>query len=57
MFERFVYALVFIIELFHVPNSLRGHPKFKQIVVSRQHHEEVHSLAKLLSDSSVGRQL
>ncbi|XP_024934015.3 protein PHYLLO, chloroplastic isoform X2 [Ziziphus jujuba] len=38
-------------------SSLRGHPKFKQIVASRLHHEDVQSLAKLLSDSSVGRQL
>ncbi|EXB44934.1 hypothetical protein L484_026522 [Morus notabilis] len=38
-------------------NSLREHPKFNQIVGSRlHHHEDVPSLAKVLSDSSTGRQ-
>ncbi|PON74619.1 Menaquinone biosynthesis protein MenD [Parasponia andersonii] len=39
-------------------NSLRAHPKFNQILGSRRnHHEDMPSLAKVLSDSSIGRQL
>ncbi|PON76781.1 Alpha/Beta hydrolase fold containing protein [Trema orientale] len=42
----------------HVLDSLREHPKFNQILGSRRnHHEDVRSLAKVLSDSSIGRQL
>lgn len=37
-------------------NSLRDHPKFKQIVSSRLKHDDVHALAKVLSDLSIGRQ-
>ncbi|KAM1497856.1 hypothetical protein ACFX10_020778 [Malus domestica] len=37
-------------------NSLRVHPRFRQIVSSRLHHEDVHSLAKVLSGLSIGRQ-
>ncbi|KAK3004036.1 hypothetical protein RJ639_019334 [Escallonia herrerae] len=37
-------------------NSLRGHPRFKQIAASRLKHDDVHALAKSLSDLSVGRQ-
>ncbi|KAM6548265.1 hypothetical protein CsatB_019941 [Cannabis sativa] len=39
-------------------NSLREHPKFNQIVSSRRNsHEGVLNLAKVLSNSSIGRQL
>ncbi|XP_074383455.1 protein PHYLLO, chloroplastic isoform X2 [Apium graveolens] len=37
-------------------NSLRRHPKFKEIVTSRMKHYDIHALAKVLSDLSVGRQ-
>ncbi|XP_017218695.1 protein PHYLLO, chloroplastic isoform X10 [Daucus carota subsp. sativus] len=37
-------------------NSLRCHPNFKAIVTSRMRHNDVHGLAKVLSDLSVGRQ-
>ncbi|KAJ7943266.1 protein PHYLLO, chloroplastic [Quillaja saponaria] len=36
--------------------SLRGHPHFNKIVASRLQHSNVQSLAKVLSDLSVGRQ-
>lgn len=36
--------------------SLRGHPQFNQIVASRLQHKDVRSLAKTLSDLSIGRQ-
>ncbi|KAF3944586.1 hypothetical protein CMV_028957 [Castanea mollissima] len=36
--------------------SLRSHPHFNQIVTSRLQHDDVQSLAKSLSDLSVGRQ-
>ncbi|XP_057478284.1 protein PHYLLO, chloroplastic isoform X2 [Actinidia eriantha] len=38
-------------------NSLRDHPHFKKIVASRLQHDDMHTLAKVLSDSSIGRQL
>ncbi|CAL5419038.1 unnamed protein product [Camellia sinensis] len=38
-------------------NSLRDHPHFKQIVASRLQQVDIHTLAKVLSDSSIGRQL
>ncbi|KAI7998102.1 hypothetical protein LOK49_LG10G00528 [Camellia lanceoleosa] len=38
-------------------NSLRDHPHFKQMVASRLQHDDAHTLAKVLSDSSIGRQL
>ncbi|CAK9155708.1 unnamed protein product [Ilex paraguariensis] len=38
-------------------SSLRGHPHFKRIVANRLQQDDVHTLAKVLSDSSVGRQL
>ncbi|KAI7979092.1 hypothetical protein LOK49_Contig516G00002 [Camellia lanceoleosa] len=37
--------------------SLRDHPHFKQMVASRLQHDDAHTLAKVLSDSSIGRQL
>lgn len=37
--------------------SLRGHPRFKDILASRLQHSDLHALAKVLSDSSVGRQM
>ncbi|XP_059655618.1 protein PHYLLO, chloroplastic isoform X4 [Cornus florida] len=37
-------------------NSLRSHPHFKQIVASRLQHDDVNTLAKSLSDLSIGRQ-
>ncbi|XP_075659886.1 protein PHYLLO, chloroplastic isoform X2 [Castanea sativa] len=37
-------------------NCLRSHPHFNQIVTSRLQHDDVQSLAKSLSDLSVGRQ-
>ncbi|KAK9276554.1 hypothetical protein L1049_006088 [Liquidambar formosana] len=36
--------------------SLRGHPHFNQIVASRLQHDDLQSLAKALSDLSIGRQ-
>ncbi|XP_038694901.1 protein PHYLLO, chloroplastic isoform X2 [Tripterygium wilfordii] len=36
--------------------SLRSHPRFDQVIASRLLHDDVHILAKLLSDLSVGRQ-
>ncbi|KAI7980530.1 hypothetical protein LOK49_Contig138G00009 [Camellia lanceoleosa] len=38
-------------------NSLRDHPHFKQMVASRLQHDDARTLAKVLSDSSIGRQL
>ncbi|CAL8994804.1 unnamed protein product [Prunus brigantina] len=38
-------------------NSLRVHPRFRQIVCTRLLHEDVQSLAKVLSALSIGRQL
>ncbi|XP_057481720.1 protein PHYLLO, chloroplastic-like isoform X1 [Actinidia eriantha] len=38
-------------------NSLRGHPHFKQIVASHLQHNNIHTLVKVLSDLSIGRQL
>ncbi|OAY31236.2 hypothetical protein MANES_14G092500v8 [Manihot esculenta] len=38
-------------------NSLRSHSRFKEIVASRMLHDDVYSLAKVLSDLSVGRQM
>ncbi|XP_058184561.1 protein PHYLLO, chloroplastic isoform X7 [Rhododendron vialii] len=37
-------------------NSLRFHPHFKKIVASRLQHNDINTLAKVLSDSSTGRQ-
>lgn len=36
--------------------SLRSHPHFQKIVSSRLRHNDVHGLAKALSDLSIGRQ-
>lgn len=36
--------------------SFREHPKFKKIAASRLEHDDIHGLAKSLSDLSVGRQ-
>ncbi|XP_057963060.1 protein PHYLLO, chloroplastic isoform X2 [Malania oleifera] len=36
--------------------SLRGHPHFDQIAARRLQHGDVHTLAKVLSDLSIGRQ-
>ncbi|KAF8399244.1 hypothetical protein HHK36_015109 [Tetracentron sinense] len=36
--------------------SLREHPHFKQIISSRSQHDDVHALAKALSNLSIGRQ-
>ncbi|KAF2321397.1 hypothetical protein GH714_040986 [Hevea brasiliensis] len=38
-------------------NSLRSHPCFKELVGRRMLHDDVYSLAKVLSDLSVGRQM
>ncbi|CAL5419035.1 unnamed protein product [Camellia sinensis] len=38
-------------------NSFRDHPHFKQMVASRLQHDDAHTLAKVPSDSSIGRQL
>ncbi|KAF5940172.1 hypothetical protein HYC85_021339 [Camellia sinensis] len=35
----------------------RDHPHFKQMVASRLQHDDMHTLVKVLSDSSIGRQL
>lgn len=37
-------------------NSLRFHPHFKKILASRLQHNDINTLAKVLSDSSPGRQ-
>ncbi|KAK3154480.1 hypothetical protein QOZ80_2BG0191010 [Eleusine coracana subsp. coracana] len=37
-------------------DSLRGHPKFDSLVTTRRKHENVEALAKVLAESSVGRQ-
>ncbi|XP_071926844.1 protein PHYLLO, chloroplastic-like isoform X2 [Coffea arabica] len=37
-------------------NSLRSHPHFSEIVTDRLQHDDLHTLAKVLSDSSIGRQ-
>ncbi|KAL2455175.1 Protein PHYLLO [Forsythia ovata] len=37
-------------------SSLRSHPHFKQIVANRSQHDDLHTLAKVLSDLSIGRQ-
>ncbi|KAH9607030.1 hypothetical protein KSS87_013805 [Heliosperma pusillum] len=36
--------------------SFREHPSFKNIIASRSQHDDIHSLAKALSDMSIGRQ-
>ncbi|KAK4430131.1 protein PHYLLO, chloroplastic [Sesamum alatum] len=36
--------------------SFRCHPKFKQIVTDRLQHDDLHTLGKILSDLSIGRQ-
>ncbi|PIN25904.1 Isochorismate synthase [Handroanthus impetiginosus] len=36
--------------------SLRSHPHFKQIVTNRLQQDDVHTLGKVLSDLSIGRQ-
>lgn len=38
-------------------SSLRSHPHFEQMLANRLKHEDVHALAKVLSDLSIGRQL
>ncbi|KDP31426.1 hypothetical protein JCGZ_11802 [Jatropha curcas] len=38
-------------------DSLRSHPRFKEIVSSRLLHDDIHYLAKALSDLSIGRQM
>ncbi|KAL6961689.1 hypothetical protein U1Q18_002488 [Sarracenia purpurea var. burkii] len=38
-------------------NSLRDHPHFKKIVASRLQLDDIQTLARVLSDSSIGRQL
>ncbi|KAL2484725.1 Protein PHYLLO [Abeliophyllum distichum] len=37
-------------------SSLRSHPHFKQILANRSQHDDLHTLAKVLSDLSIGRQ-
>ncbi|KAL3512857.1 hypothetical protein ACH5RR_025574, partial [Cinchona calisaya] len=37
-------------------NSLRSHPHFNEIVANRLQHSDLQTLAKVLSDSSIGRQ-
>lgn len=37
-------------------SSFRSHPHFMQIVANRSQHDDVHTLAKVLSDLSIGRQ-
>lgn len=36
--------------------SFREHPSFEKIVASRMEHHDIHDLAKVLSDLSIGRQ-
>ncbi|KAL0396872.1 UNVERIFIED_CONTAM: protein PHYLLO, chloroplastic [Sesamum calycinum] len=36
--------------------SFRSHPKFKQVVTNRLQHDDLHTLGKILSDLSIGRQ-
>lgn len=53
------YGLKYFLDTWYAGDlwiSLRRHPKFKEIVTSRMKHYDVHALAKVLSDLSVGRQ-
>lgn len=45
-----------VITTFLLLFSLRFHPHFKKIVASRLQHNDINTLAKVLSDSSTGRQ-
>ncbi|PKI64425.1 hypothetical protein CRG98_015150 [Punica granatum] len=53
------YGLKFFLESWYAGRlwkSLRSHPHFQQIVSSRLQHGDAHSLSKVLSDLSTGRQ-
>ncbi|GLU04852.1 hypothetical protein SLE2022_219810 [Rubroshorea leprosula] len=53
------HGLQFFIETWYAGGlwkSLRSHPNFNQIVAKRLVHGDLHSLAKVLSDLSIGRQ-
>ena len=41
---------------FPLCGSLREHPKFNSLVRTRNKHKDIKALAKVLADSSVGRQ-
>ncbi|EPS63201.1 hypothetical protein M569_11585, partial [Genlisea aurea] len=40
----------------HLWTSLRNHPHFKQLLEKRSHQTDLNTLAKVLSDSSIGKQ-
>ncbi|MCL7043110.1 hypothetical protein MKW94_015470 [Papaver nudicaule] len=53
------HGLQFFLETWYTGplwKSLRDHPHFEQIISSRMQHDDVHSLARSLSDLSTGRQ-
>lgn len=53
------YGLKFFLDTWYAEplwTSLRSHPHFKQILASRLQHSELHTLANVLSDLSIGRQ-
>lgn len=56
LYSPYLTLLVLLIEYYIAICSLRRHPNFKEIVTSRMKHNDVHALAKVLSDLSVGRQ-
>lgn len=49
-------GFIYSYELSFALSSLRTHPHFRKIVASRLIHDDVLSVAKLLSDLSTGRQ-
>ncbi|KAG8366507.1 hypothetical protein BUALT_Bualt17G0087200 [Buddleja alternifolia] len=52
-------GLEFFIETWYAEElwtSLRSHPQFKNIVTNRLQHDDLHTLGKVLSDLSIGRQ-
>lgn len=53
------HGLQFFLETWYTGvlwKSLRDHPNFRKIISSRMQHDDVHSLARSLSDLSTGRQ-
>ncbi|KAL3510951.1 hypothetical protein ACH5RR_030352 [Cinchona calisaya] len=53
------YGLEFFLDAWYAEGlwtSLRCHPHFKKILANRLQHDDLHTLAKVLSDLSIGRQ-
>lgn len=53
------YGLDFFLDSWYAEdlwNSLRNHPHFKTVFANRLQHDDLHNLAKVLSDLSIGRQ-